>query len=324
MQAVILAAGKGTRLHPVTDTLSKAMAPVAGKPIIHRVMEPLIENGIQSFVLVVSPDDTAIRRYFGGPEMNGTRVSFVEQHDRLGMAHALNLAAPNIGGPFILTACDNLVPSTFIRELLDRQKKDPCDALLSLKRVAQERISSVGIVDLASDGSVRRIVEKPAIEEAPSNIGSLPLYLFSRAILDLLPRVQLSARGEFELQDAIQMLIEEKKRVAGLFTESRLQLTNTADLLHLNRHYLGFDDASQIMCAESVGKNTELRSPLRIEEGVAIGHNCTIGPNVILESGCRIGDSVSLADVIVLKNSTIESGRKVTSEVILSRTVHAH
>ncbi len=317
MQAVILAAGKGTRLHPVTATRSKAMAPVAGKPIVQRVIDTFTANGVDSFVLVVSPEDTEIRDYFSENAPSGLSITFVDQVERLGMAHALGLAAPEITGPFLLSACDNLVPESFVGNLISKFKSQSCDAVLSLKPVAQERIPSVGIVDVADDGLVRRIVEKPTIEEAPSNIGSMPLYLFSAGILEYLPKVKPSPRGEYELQDAIQMLIEDGKPVYGLFTETRLQLTNTTDLLGLNRHYLALNGNSQGAAPQSVGNGTHLHAPVLIEEGVVIGNGCVIGPNVVLEKGCTIGDNVRLENAMVLRGYRVDDGRNVTDEVVI-------
>lgn len=317
MQAVILAAGKGTRLHPVTATRSKAMAPVAGKPIVQRVIDTFTANGVNTFVLVVSPDDTEIREYFAEQTLDGITIRFVDQVERLGMAHALNLAAPEIAGPFLLSACDNLVPEAFVGELIAKFKAQKCDAVLSLKPVAQERIPSVGIVDVSDDGVVRRIVEKPTIEEAPSNIGSMPLYLFSAALLDYLSKVQPSPRGEYELQDAIQMLIEDGKPVYGLFAETRLQLTNTSDLLGLNRHYLALNGKNQCATPQSVGNGTHLHAPVLIEEGVVIGNDCVIGPNVVLEKGCSIGDNVRLENAMVLRGYRVDDGRSVSGEVVI-------
>lgn len=316
MQAVILAAGKGTRLHPVTATRSKAMAPIAGKPIVQRVIETFTANGVDSFVLVVSPDDTEIRRYFTENNLSSLKMVFVNQTERLGMAHALSLAAPEISGPFLLSACDSLVPENFVGQLIDKFDAEVCDAVLSLKPVAQERIPHVGIVDVTENGTVRRIVEKPSLEEAPSNIGSMPLYLFSSRILDYLPKVQPSPRGEYELQDAIQMLIEDGLPVCGLFAETRLQLTNTTDLLGLNRHYLTMDN-NQCVTPQSMGSNTHLHAPVRIEEDVVIGNGCVIGPNVVLEKGCTIGNNVRLENAMVLRGHSVDDGRSVSGEVVI-------
>jgi len=173
----------------------------------------------------------------------------------------------------------------------------------------------VGIVEL--DGQwVTRIVEKPSPEEAPSNISSLPLYCFTRRILDYLPRVPISARGEFELQDAIQMLIEEEGHVRGMLVEQRLTLTSPADLLAINRHYLLKGNDQPQLAPHTVGCNTRLITPLRIEGGTIIGENCTIGPNVYVERDCQIGDGVTISNAVILRESTVVDGAVVENQVV--------
>ncbi|MBV7327048.1 NTP transferase domain-containing protein [Chloroflexi bacterium TSY] len=177
MQVVILAAGKGTRLHPVTETRSKAMAPVAGKPMIGRVMDMFTTQEISNFIVIISPDDLEIRHYFAQQASAKGMIQFVEQTERLGMANALGLAADQIRGDFILSACDNLVPASHIHDLLTTfDKAKLCQtnsrAVLSLMGIDRANVSSTGVVKLR-DGAVWGIVEKPKPEEAPSNISSL-------------------------------------------------------------------------------------------------------------------------------------------------------
>ncbi|MFQ5858328.1 MAG: sugar phosphate nucleotidyltransferase, partial [Anaerolineae bacterium] len=208
LQGVILAAGKGSRLHPITTRRSKAMLPILGQPIVERVMEGLWDNGVDTFILVVSPDDADIVGYFTQESPLADHVTFVEQRERLGMAHALQQAAPHIQGPFVLSACDNLVPRDHIAELISSHHADPSrQATLSLMHVPPALIGRTGIVAL-DGGWVTRIVEKPELHQAPSDVASLPLYVFKPRILDYLHDVPLSPRGEYELQDAIQMLID--------------------------------------------------------------------------------------------------------------------
>ena len=315
MQGLILAAGKGTRLHPITATRSKAMAPVLERPIVARVMDTLVANGIRRFVLIISEEDQEIRRYFSQRNEPELDVCFVVQQERLGMANALSLAAPHLHENFILSACDNLTSAEHVAELIETHQGQQEDATLSLMEVARERIQSTGIVELR-DGRIARIVEKPTPEEAPSNISSLPLYIFSQMLLRYLPRVKPSARGEYELQDAIQMLIDERGPVAGVYTEGRLQLTNPADLLALNRHYLANGNGSTQIRPAHLGQNTRLHTPLRIDPTVAIGDNCAIGPNVYLERGCQIGEGVTIRDAVVLRNATVADGSRVEGCVV--------
>jgi NDP-sugar pyrophosphorylase family protein len=187
-------------------------------------------------------------------------------------------------------------------------------AVLSLMPVAQDKISSTGIVEL--DGEwVTRIVEKPAAEEAPSNVSSLPFYCLSRAILEYLPQIRLSPRGEYELQDAIQMLIEQPGRVRGVFVERRLTVTGPADLLNINRLYLLSGDDRPQLAPYTVGPNTRLITPLRIERGVVIGADCTIGPNVYIERDCHIGTGACIRDAVVLRGVEVPAGSRIVDQV---------
>lgn len=316
MQGVILAAGKGSRLHPITLDRSKAMLPILGKPIVERVMEMLVRSGIDDLILVVSPDDRDISRYFRVESTIAADVRFVYQPERKGMANALSCAAPLITGDFVLSACDNLVSQSDIERLVTSMKTNrKPSGVLALLPVEPERLGSVGIVEMEGPW-VKRIVEKPQPEEAPSDISSLPLYAFSERILDYLPEVPLSPRGEYELQDAIQMLIERDGRVGGVLVERRLTLTNAADLLALNREYLIHGGDRPQLAPTTVGPNTNLVTPLRIEQGTIIGSNCTIGPNVYIERDCRVGDGVTMRDAVILRGAEVADGTTIIDEVV--------
>ena len=316
MQGVVLAAGRGERLRPITLTRSKAMAPVVGRPIAERVMETLVANGVDDIVLVVSPDDDEIIRYFQQESDIGARVRFIPQPERLGMAHALQCAAPLIESDFILSACDNLVSEEHVGRILAayNDASHP-NGVLTLMLVEPAQVTKGGIV--AIDGPwVTRIVEKPTPEEAPSNIYSLPLYCLSSRILDYLADVRPSPRGKYELQDAIQMLIDRDGYVRGVTIASRLALTNPEDLLAINRHYLAISGDRAPFAPRSVGRYTKLLPPLCIEPGTAIGAHCTIGPNVCVERDCQIGDWVTVQDAIILRGSTVPDGTTLHEQVI--------
>ncbi len=315
MQGVILAAGKGSRLHPITLRRSKAMVPILGKPLVERVMEDLYANGVTDFVLVVSPDDRDIARYFQRESTLDADVRFVYQIERLGMADALRRAVPLLEGDFILSACDNLTSAENVGRMLAAWNAEPRpDAVLSLMPVSRDQVSNTGIVEL--DGEwVTRIVEKPAPDQAPSNVSSLPLYCFGRVMLDLLPEVELSARGEYELQDAIQMLVERNGKVRGVFVERRLTVTGPADLLNINRLYLLSGDDRPQLAPNTVGPNTRLITPLRIESGVVIGPDCTIGPNVYIERDCHVGTGSYIRDAVILRDAQVPDGSRVVDQV---------
>jgi len=317
LQGVILAAGKGSRLHPITIKRSKAMLPILGRPIVERVMESLhIHGGVRDFILVVSENDHDIRRYFQEESSLQVDIQFVVQPQRLGMANALACAATAIRGNFILSACDNLVADEHVADLVAAWHVHPgLDGVLSVMRIGPALLGRTGIVELM-DGRVTRIIEKPPPEEAPTNIASLPLYIFTPRLLEYLPRVRLSPRGEYELQDAIQMLIEDGGEIRCVFTEGRLTLTGPDDLLAINRHYLLTGHDRPQLAPFTVGPNTHLITPLRIEEGTVIGEGCVIGPRVYIERDCRIGSNVTIKDAVVLRGAVLEDGAMVVGEVV--------
>ncbi|MCE7983767.1 MAG: NDP-sugar synthase [Caldilinea sp. CFX5] len=355
MQGVILAAGKGKRLQPVTPARTKAMAPVAGKPIVARVLDLLVQTGVQELILLVSPDDGDIVPYFEQHTPPGVKITFVVQHERLGMAHALGLVAPHLHGDFIMSACDNLVPPEHLAAMVATHYRVQANATLSLMEIDIAESASTGIVEwqdsnnpplptppLQREGTgerttvpppswgrlgggdsvltnttqrfIRRIVEKPQPAEAPSNVSSLPLYVFSPKILDLLSEVKPSKRGEYELQDAIQLLIDRYGGVTGVLTPVRWQLTNVADLLELNRHYLTMEAA---MDHYPVDQRIQIIPPVRIDANCVLEAGCTVGPYVYLERGCRVRANARIENAILLRNAVVDAGAVITDAVVM-------
>ena len=313
MQGVLLAAGKGTRLQPLTLVRSKAMAPVAGRPLAGRVADLLVAQGVEELIVVVGPDDEEVQPFFARRASLGIPVRFVVQGERKGMAHALGLAAALLHGDFIMSACDNLVPPAHLSEMVAAHRQHKAAATLSLMPIDISQSSKTGIV--AWDAPfVRRIVEKPKPEDAPSNISSLPLYLFSPEVLEMLPLVQPSPRGEYEVQDAIQLLIERTGRVTGVLTETRQQVTNAADLLSLNLHYLD-ESPGAIRCESPLPEDVKLIAPVIIEAGAAIGSGCVLGPRVYVEAGATIGAGAVVADTLVLRGAEVSPGAYIHGEV---------
>jgi glucose-1-phosphate thymidylyltransferase len=321
VQGVLLAAGKGTRLQPLTLARSKAMVPVAGRPLGGRVADLLVAQGIEELIVVVGPGDREIQPYFAAQANFKLPIRFVMQAERKGMAHALSLVGPLIRGDFVMSACDNLVPAAHVHELVTQHQQSSAAATLSLMPIEISQASKTGVV-VWDEPFVQRIVEKPKPEEAPSNISSLPLYVFSPAILDLLAYVQPSARGEYELQDAIQLLIERTGRVRGVLTETRQQVTNAADLLVLTLHYLA-DKPDLVRCESLLGHDVQLIAPVAIEAGVEIGARSLIGPGVYIESGATIGEGVHLANALVMRGAEIQMGQAIDGEVVASTRAHA-
>lgn len=323
MQVVILAAGRGARLDLLTRDRSKAMLPVLGLPIVERIMLDLAAHGVEEFVVVIGRGDRQIVRHFQDRSELGSRVRLVTQDRPSGMADALACAAPLISGDFVLSACDNLVPRADIGRLIELwDSGSSLDALLAVMPVPPDMTGRSGIVELDGD-RVTRIVEKPAPGEAPSNVASLPLYCFSQSFLDFLPGVSVSKRGERELQDAVQAMIERGGRVGGLPVDRRLTLTDPVDLLAINMHYLAASGRGEFPSPEAAGPGTRLVPPVWVGGGTSIGRDCVIGPNVYVEGPCRIGDGATVRDAVVLRGSTVAGGRVVDRQLVLGESVVA-
>lgn len=292
------------------------MMPVAGKPMVGRVLDRLIQNEVSDLIMVTGPGDHEIRRYFQEQQsFPGISLKWVVQPEPLGMAQALSLAAPYLRESFLLSSCDNLTPVSHVADLLATHHSRKANATLSLMEM-DSGSKGLGSTVEFDQGQVRRIIEKPAPNEILSRITSLPLYIFSPQLLDCLSDVSLSPSGEYELQDAIQLLIERKGKVAGVFTPSRMQLTQADDLLALNRHYLSRHWDPPCLPPNCIGSDTQLVPPLGIEPGTTIGSHCTIGPDVYIESNCTIGANVLLQEAVILRDTQIEDGQVIVGQVL--------
>ena len=310
IQAIILAAGKGSRLHPLTLDRSKAMMPIAGKTMITRVMELLRVAGLQEFIIVAHPEDQELQRSFTGD----STIRFAWQAERKGMAHALMCAAPFIHGDFVLSACDNLVDpleaTAFIQAFRDHPDPRP-SGYLSLIRVSKEKMKSMGMV-IWDGEKIEKIVEKPSEEAVISNLASIPLYCFSESFLDFVAQVQPSKRGEYELQDAVQMLINKRHAVHGMMFSGRRTVTNANDLLALNIELLAQEN---LITPIRTSPGFEWIEPCLMEPGVVVEAGCRVGPNVFIETGSRIGHGALLQNALVLRGSIVPAGTIVENQI---------
>lgn len=295
------------------------MLPILGVPIIERIISDIAACGVHDFIVIANPQDDELINHFQGAAYLDAGVQIVHQTEPRGMAHALSCAAPHIRGDFLLAACDNLVPLESLSQMLHLwQTERGLVALLALMRVTPKQASGSGIVELNGDW-VKHIVEKPPSHVISSRIASMPLYCFTPRLLNFLPEVKCSPRGEYELQDAIQMLIEKEGRVRGLVLPARMTLTTPADLLPINRHYLLEKQANgeplQVE-SDNIGTNTQLVDPLWIGKGTSIGASCTIGPLVYIEGDCTIGDHINLLESVVLRGTTIPNEADIAGSVL--------
>jgi NDP-sugar pyrophosphorylase family protein len=322
MLAVVLAAGLGKRLRPLTDARSKAMLPVAGKPMVERVMERLAAEGVERFIGVARPGDEPLLELLDQPTWRDC-IRLTLQEARRGMADAVSCAVPSLReeevDEFLLASCDNIFPAGHIAALVAYRREHRLDAALTLMQVHPEEIPTLAVVRLEND-RVTGIVEKPRPEEAPSDLGSVALYALTPRVLEWVHRVPISPRGEREFPDALRLLIEDGGAVGAVVVASRMTLTSPDHLLALNRRFLR-DDPTCAIVEANLPPGVVLAPPVRIEEGVRVGRGCRIGPEVYLEGGCQVGKGSALREAVVLRDAMVPPGSSVRGKVVCASSV---
>ena len=212
MQAVVLAAGKGTRLQPLTEDKPKVLVEVNGTPLIQDVFDNLIDAGADDLVVVVGYKAEQIIDYFGDTYRD-VPITYAHQREQLGLAHAILQAEPHIDGDFMLMLGDNIFRGN-LGDVTNRQQEDRADAAFLVEEVPYEEASRYGVLDTNEYGEVVEVVEKP--DDPPSNLVMTGFYTFTPAIFHACHLVQPSDRGEYELPDAIDLLIQSGRTIDAL------------------------------------------------------------------------------------------------------------
>jgi len=212
MQSVILAAGKGTRLEPLTDDKPKPLVEVDGRPILEDVFDNLIEIGVDEFVVVVGyQKQRIIERY--DDEYRGVPITYAHQREQKGLAHALLQAEPHVDGDFVLMLGDNIFRAN-LGDVVNRQGEERADAAFLVEEVPYEEASRYGVCDTNEYGEIQRVVEKP--DDPPSNLVMTGFYTFTPAIFHACHLVQPSDRGEYEITDAVNLLIQSGRTIDAI------------------------------------------------------------------------------------------------------------
>jgi len=215
MEAVVLAAGKGTRLRTLTEDKPKALVQVNNRPIIQDVFDNLLELGISELIVVVGYlKERIIERY--GDEYKGVPITYAHQRNPKGLAHALLQAEPFIDDEFVLMLGDNVFRAN-LNEVIKQQQSDHADAAFLIEEVPWNEASRYGVCHRADDGDIIEVIEKP--DDPPSNYAMTGFYSFTPAIFHACHLVQPSDRGEYELTDAVNLLLESGRTIEGVELE---------------------------------------------------------------------------------------------------------
>jgi bifunctional UDP-N-acetylglucosamine pyrophosphorylase/glucosamine-1-phosphate N-acetyltransferase len=311
MRAVILAAGKGTRLEPLTEGTPKVMLPLAGKPILEYILEAAKEAGITDVTLVVGYREEDIRDYFGNGSKFELKIGYITQKKRLGTAHAV--AQARSGEDFIVMNGDALVSSKIIEKVISAHEGA---ATLALKRVKNPE--DYGVVRLEGE-RVEEIVEKP--REFVSDLACIGVNAFSPRIFEAIERTEKSERGEYELTSSIEILIKEGEFVKGVEVQGKwLDIGNPWSYLDANQDVLKnlkpgiegkVEEDVSIEGNLTLGEGSVVKSGTYIEGPVYIGKNSSIGPNTYLRAFATIGDNCHIGAGVEVKNSIIMDGTNV-------------
>ncbi len=336
LKGLILSGGAGTRLRPITHTSAKQLVPVANKPVLFYGIEALVDAGVTEIGIIIAPETGGeIREAAGDGSAFGAEITYIVQDEPAGLAHAVLTAEEFIGGsPFVMYLGDNLLADG-LRGLVSTFREEAPDALILLTPVDDPQ--SYGVAELDGEGGIVRLIEKP--KDPPSNLALVGVYLFAPPIFDAARALEPSWRGELEITEAIQSLIEEGRAVRSEVVSGWWKDTGQlADMLEANRLVLEeieteiegeVDDASRVEGRVVVAPgarvvNSVVRGPAVIGPGASIedayvGPYTSIGDDVCVRR-CEVEHSIVLAGSVVEDLGTRLEASLLGREVKLTRS----
>ena len=332
LKGLVLSGGRGTRLRPLTHTAAKQLVPVANRPILFHVLDNLKNAGVEEVGIVISPQTGgAVREAVGNGQEWQMRIEYILQSDPLGLAHAVKVAQPFIGSSsFVMYLGDNLIGAG-IKDYRDRFEKSAAHASILLREV--DNPADFGIADIDPSGRVVRLIEKP--KAPPSNLALVGIYFFTPMIHKAIEKLAPSPRGEYEITDAIQALLENGGQVLSERIDTWwLDTGKKDDLLTANTVVLDewiqrriegeVDGQSHVtgrvqLAPGSRVVNSTVRGPAVIGANVLIS-NSFVGPFTSIGSDCQIISSV-LEHCVLLENARIEQVDRLEDSLIGKNSV---
>lgn len=304
MKALVLSGGKGTRLRPITHTSAKQLVPIANKPILFYGLESIARAGIREVGIVVGDTHAEIRRAVGDGSRLGLAVTYIQQEAPLGLAHAVKVSKDFLkDDDFVMYLGDNLLKEN-LTDFVQQFRKSKADAQILVTEVPNPQ--QFGVVVMQGDKAVR-LVEKP--KDPPSNLALVGVYMFTSAIFEGVEGIKPSGRGELEITDAIQYLIDKGRtvrphKVTGWWKDTG----KLDDLLEANRLILS-DVAPS--CRGDVDSDSRLEGQVVVEKGARIEKSVVRGPAIIGErsvvKNSFVGPFTSIYHDVVLEGSEIQN-----------------
>jgi glucose-1-phosphate thymidylyltransferase len=327
LKGLILSGGKGTRLRPITHTSAKQLVPVANKPVLFYGIEAMAEAGIEEVGIIIAPETgPEIEAVAGDGSRFGVRITYIPQHEPLGLAHAVLTAEPFLGeSPFVMYLGDNLLQGG-IADLVAAFRESAPDALILLTPVPDPE--NYGVAELApaapGDGSgastdasttplgrVTRLVEKPA--EPATDLALVGVYMFTACIHDAARAIEPSPRGELEITDAIQHLVDTGMRVEPHVVRGWWKDTGRLeDMLEANRLIL--DNVSERVEGELI--DSQIDGRVVIEQGARLERTTVRGP-AIVGAGARLSDCY-IGPYTAIGENCVISGAEVEHSILLA------
>jgi glucose-1-phosphate thymidylyltransferase len=314
MKGLILSGGKGTRLYPLTYTSAKQLIPVANKPVLFRVIEAIRDAGVSDIGIVIGDTGPEIREAVGDGSRWGVHITYIPQAAPLGLAHAVKISRDFLGDDrFVMFLGDNVIQGG-ISPLLAQFATSSYNAQVVLTRVAEPQ--HYGIAELKADGSIHQLIEKP--KNPPSNLALVGIYMFDHHIFEAVEAIKPSWRGELEITDAIQHMVDVGHQVHPyVHTGWWIDTGKPIDMLAANSLVLqeippliegSIDAESRVEGAVTIGKGAEIinsviRGPAIIGEGTQVV-NAYIGPFTSIYHHCHI-EKCEVEHCIILEHSEI-------------------
>lgn len=325
MKALILSGGHGKRLRPITYSQQKQLIPVANKPILFYAIDDVIEAGAEEVFIVVGPNREQVMKTVKGRKWNA-KIDFVYQEEPKGLAHAVKISKDYIGkDDFVMYLGDNILKSGII-DYTRGFKESTVDASILLTKVSNPE--QFGVVQLNEKGEVVKLVEKP--KRPPSDFALVGIYFFKPAIFKAMEHIKPSWRGELEITDAIQWLVDNGYKVRSSFVEGWWKDTGKpGDILDANR--LVLDDVEKEVKVKveeginlrgrmRIGEDTVMKGNSIVKGPVVIGRNCMIensyiGPYTSIGDDCNIINT-EIEDSVIMTGATINNAGRILDSLV--------